>query len=85
MNEKLIQKEVRLREEAVRKFVDVEKLFQKEENARMDFEKNLREDVDARWENFDFFDKKQYISFLYTSKSFCFCGFPPFKNIMEDQ
>ena len=48
MNEKLIQKEVRLREEAIKKFVDVEKLFQKEESARMDFEKQLREDVDTR-------------------------------------
>ena len=44
----MLQKEVRLREEALKKFVDVEKLFLKEESERMEFEKHLREDVDTR-------------------------------------
>ena len=43
-----MKKEVRLREEAIKKFVEVEKLFQKEESARIAFEKRLREDVDNR-------------------------------------
>jgi len=49
LNEKMLQKEVRLREEALKKFVEVEKIFQKEENERMNFEKHLREDVDTRY------------------------------------
>ncbi|CAK8678043.1 unnamed protein product [Clavelina lepadiformis] len=49
MSEKLLQKEVRLREEALKKFIDVEKLFEKEETARLEFEKQTREDNENRW------------------------------------
>ena len=48
MSEKLLQKEVRLREEALKKFIDVEKLFEKEETARLEFEKQTREDNENR-------------------------------------
>nr|XP_002123709.1 coiled-coil domain-containing protein 154 [Ciona intestinalis] len=49
MSEKLLQKESRLREEALRKFVDVEKLMQREESSRVDFERQMREDTENRW------------------------------------
>ena len=64
----MLQKEVRLREEALKKFVDVEKLFQKEESERMKFEKHLRDDVDARYSYSTFvlyfYDRKPKISYV---------------------
>jgi len=48
MSDKLLQKEVRLREEALKKFIDIEKLLQREESARVEFEKQLREETESR-------------------------------------
>lgn len=48
MSEKLLSKEVRLREEALQKFIQLEKLVQREESNRNNFEKQLREDNDVK-------------------------------------
>lgn len=49
MSEKLLQKEVRLREEALRKFVDLERQLQTTQAQRMDYEKQMRDDNDKRY------------------------------------
>lgn len=48
MSDKILNKEVKLREEAMRKFVEVEKMLQREESIRLDFEKKMREDSEVR-------------------------------------
>ncbi|XP_039248578.2 coiled-coil domain-containing protein 154-like isoform X2 [Styela clava] len=49
MSDKLLSKEVRLREEALQKFIEVERQVQREEGLRIQFEKQLREDNDTKW------------------------------------
>jgi len=49
MSDKLLQKEVRLREEALKKFIDLERMLQKEESQRVEFERQLREENENRW------------------------------------
>ena len=48
MSDKLLQKEVRLREEALKKFIDLERMLQKEESQRVEFERQLREENENR-------------------------------------
>ena len=48
MSDKLLSKEVRLREEALQKFVELERMVQKEEGYRTQFEKQLREENEVK-------------------------------------
>lgn len=48
-NEKRIQKEIELREELFRKLNDSEKLKQEEEQARINFESSLKEEIESRF------------------------------------
>ncbi|XP_032221549.2 coiled-coil domain-containing protein 154 isoform X4 [Nematostella vectensis] len=50
-NKKLLQKEIRLREEAQSKFMALEKKLREEQESRLTFEKTLREEMERRWQS----------------------------------
>ncbi|XP_013381947.1 neurofilament heavy polypeptide isoform X2 [Lingula anatina] len=51
VSKKILQKEIKLREESQEKFNMVEKLISNEQSARMAFESDLRRELDKRWDS----------------------------------
>ncbi|KAL4240116.1 hypothetical protein ACF0H5_000910 [Mactra antiquata] len=50
VNKRLLSKEMKLREEIQSKYLQLEKLVQREHQSRQDYEKSSREDADRKWQ-----------------------------------
>ncbi|XP_066292851.1 coiled-coil domain-containing protein 154-like [Branchiostoma lanceolatum] len=62
VSKKILQKEIRLREEAQQKFHNVEKVLRGEEAARIGHERTIREDNEKRWSALQQMNEQEFLA-----------------------